>query len=440
METLEEKYRRVVDELDNGYAAFHKVGAKAYDPGLGTTRTLASRLGNPQDAFRCIHVGGTNGKGSTAHTLAAILGEAGYKVGLYTSPHILDFRERIRVDGKMIEKEAVIDFMERFRELKGAIVPSYFELLTLMAFDYFVRCKVDVAVIEVGLGGRLDSTNIIHPELSIITNISLDHTALLGNTEEAIAAEKAGIIKPGVPAVIGRAEGAVRKVFADKAMQEGAPIYFAGDYEMFTSAVSDGTHIVYESTEWGIIYGELCGDCQIENTATIMTAVDVLQNESFHIPAEAVRRGFENVCELTGLMGRWMHLAHRPEIICDTGHNIGGWRYLGPALRELAAKGTLHVVLGFVSDKDVDSIMAELPREASYYFATPGVDRAREASSTAAVAAAHGIKGCAFPSVKEALENALSATSPDDTVFIGGSTFVVADALSALTHSFDAPR
>lgn len=432
MQSIEDDYRRVLDELDNEYAAFHKIGAVAYHPGLEKTLTLAARLGNPQNAYRCIHVGGTNGKGSTAHTLAAILHEAGYKVGLYTSPHILDFRERIRVDGHMIEKEAVVEFMDRFREQRGDIHPSYFEAVTLMAFDYFARCKVDIAVIEVGLGGRLDSTNIIRPVLSVITNISLDHTALLGPTEEAIAGEKAGIIKPGVPVVIGRAEGAVRRVFADKAEAESAPIYFASDNTCFSSAgLSDG-FLCYHDTPWGTVRGELTGSCQKENAATVMTALQVLEGESIVIPAEAVRRGFEGVCRLTGLAGRWMHISESPEIICDTGHNIGGWQYLGPALKEIAAKRRLHLVLGFVSDKDVDHIVEQLPVDAAYYFATPGVDRGRQASSTAAIAASHGIMGQVYDTVAEALAAAKSSAAADDTIFIGGSTFIVADALAAL--------
>ncbi len=435
MHSIEDDYRRVLDELDNEYAAFHKIGAGAYSPGLEKTLTLAKRLGNPQDRYRCIHVGGTNGKGSTAHTLAAVLHEAGYKVGLYTSPHILDFRERIRVDGRMIEKEAVVGFMDKFRKLRGDLQPSYFEAVTLMAFDYFAECKVDIAVVEVGLGGRIDSTNIIHPMLSVITNISLDHTALLGSTEEAIAVEKAGIIKPGVPVVIGRAEGAVRKVFADKAEAESAPIYFASDNVCFTSSgLSDG-FMCYCNTKWGDIRGELTGVCQIENSSTIMTALDVLEGESVVIPAGAVRRGFEGVCRLTGLSGRWMHIADRPEIICDTGHNIGGWRYLGPALKEIAAKRRLHVVLGFVSDKDVDNIMEQLPADACYYFATPGVERGREAASTAAAAAGHGIHGQVYDTVAEALVAAELSATEDDTIFIGGSTFIVADALASIANS-----
>lgn len=432
MNDIEENYIRVLDELDNGYAAFHKVGAPAYDPGLETTATLAARLGNPQDKFKSIHVGGTNGKGSTAHTLAAVLHEAGYKVGLYTSPHILDFRERIRVDGKMIEKQAVVDFYDRFRTVRGDLTPSYFELVTLMAFDYFAASGVDVAVVEVGLGGRLDSTNIIHPELSVITNISLDHTALLGDTEEAIAAEKAGIIKPGVPVVIGNASGGVRKVFIDKAESVGAPILFAQDAECFASVERKDGYLVYEGTPWGTVRGELCGDCHPENAATIMTALGALVFRGFSIPAQAVRRGFEAVCSLTGLAGRWMRVADKPEVICDTGHNIGGWRYLAPALQEIADRRKLHIILGFVADKDAAHILAFLPQNAVCYFATPSVDRARDAASTAQLAAACGISGTVHNTVAEALDTAFAAAADDDTIFIGGSTFVVADALAAM--------
>lgn len=432
MGNVEERYLHALEKLDNEYAAFHKVGAKAYDPGLTTTRTLAGHLGNPQDKFRCIHVAGTNGKGSTAHTLAAVLHEAGYKVGLYTSPHLLDFRERIRIDGKMIEKECVADFMERFDAVKGDAMPSYFEVVTLMAFDSFARSGVDIAVIEVGLGGRLDSTNIIHPMLSVITNISLDHTAILGDSEEAIAVEKAGIIKTGVPVVIGHADGAVRKVFADKAEEESAPIYFATDIPRFLKAERCGNFTIYENTEWGTVRGELTGNCQVENAATIMTALSVLEEESLHISPEAVRTGFEKVCSLTGLMGRWMHIDVQPEIICDTGHNIGGWLYLGPALGEIAQSRRLHVVMGFVNDKDVEHIMEKLPHNARYYFVAPANERARSAESTAEIAARHGIAGRPFASVADALSAAKNSAAVSDTIFIGGSTFVVAEALAAL--------
>lgn len=428
---IDKAYADTLDELYNDYAAFHKIGAGAYAPGLGTTLTLADALGNPHKRFKTIHVGGTNGKGSTAHTLAAVLQRAGYKVGLYTSPHILDFRERIRIDGEMIGKAEVVDFVGRLKGVQGQLHPSFFEATTLMAFDAFARAGVDIAVIEVGLGGRLDSTNIIEPLLSVITNISLDHTALLGDTEEAIAAEKAGIVKPGVPVVIGNAEGEVRKVFERRAAETDSEIFFAKEQNAYAEAIHSANGIEYRGTAWADIRGELCGDCQAENAATILTALRVLQGSLGPIPAAAVREGFATVCALTGLAGRWMNVPGQGvKVLCDTGHNVGGWRYLAPGLERLAQKGALHVVLGFVNDKDVDAIMALLPRQAHYYFATPSVERARPAASTASIAAAHGIAGTAYDDVATAFTAARQAARSEDTIFVGGSTFVVADLLA----------
>ncbi len=427
MLTNDEAYSRALADLDENYTAFHSVGAAAYKPGLEKIQILAALLGNPHKRYKTIHVGGTNGKGSTAHTIAAVLQCAGMKVGLYTSPHILDFRERIRVDGKMIDKDFVADFMPRLREIKADLQPSYFEAVTLMAFDYFAASKVDVAVIEVGLGGRLDSTNIISPELAIVTNISLDHTAILGDTEEAIAAEKAGIFKPGVSAIVGTASPSVLDVL--RSVSPGCIL--ASDEEIYATAVHHGEYIVYTETPWGCLQGELCGECQTENAATIMVALRQLEKQGFSIPKEAVREGFRNVCEITGLMGRWMELQAWPfRVLCDTGHNIGGWRYLGPQLCEIAYRGNLHLVLGFVSDKDVDAIFATMPRDAHYYFTNPGVERARAAESTASIAALHGIKGKVYADVASAYNAAETAARKGDTIFVGGSTFVVAELLA----------
>lgn len=433
MATEEQEYREALDYLSEHYTAFHKVGAKAYHQGLGSTLELSARLGNPHTKFNTIHVGGTNGKGSTAHTIAAVLQCAGLKVGLYTSPHILDFRERIRINGLMIEKAAVADFMKRLREIQGELTPSFFEVATLMAFHYFATEKVDIAVIEVGLGGRLDSTNIITPLLSVITNISLDHTALLGDTEAAIATEKAGIIKPGVPVVIGSAAGEVLEVFRDKATQCQLPLYLASGQKIYAEAEQFSDHIEYTGTPWGSISGELAGDCQIENAATIMTALQVLTQAGLPISAAAVRKGMAEVCSLTGLMGRWMQIQSAPvRVLCDTGHNIGGWRHLGPRLCAISDKSPLRIILGFVSDKDVDAIFETMPRNAFYYFTRPVVDRARPAESTAAVAAAHGLAGKVYSSVAEAYTAALGEASEGDTIFVGGSTFIVADLLGCL--------
>lgn len=437
MENIEEKYEQALADLSENYTAFHKVGAAAYCPGLEKTLTLASRLNNPHKLYRTIHVGGTNGKGSTAHTIAAVLQSAGLKVGLYTSPHLLDFRERIRVDGQKIRKEFVVDFMRRLGAIKKELQPSYFEAVTLMAFDYFSAEKVDIAVIEVGLGGRLDSTNIITPVLSVITNISLDHTAILGDTEEAIAAEKAGIIKPGIPAVIGAASPSVLDVFRCKAVECGSPLFFAAQENLYNSAEPKADSIVYSGTPWGTVCGELSGDCQPENAATIMTALRILAGQGMPVTDRAVKTGFSEVCELTGLMGRWMTVQKTPvRVICDTGHNIGCWRHLGPRLCSIAEHGRLHVVLGFVSDKDVDAIFATMPADAAYYFTAPGVDRARPAESTASMALIHGIKGDVYPDVSAAYAAAAASAAPGDTIFVGGSTFIVADLLAATPLNF----
>lgn len=426
-------YQDSIEWLFNQVPMFQNVGAKAYKPGLCTTLALAAEYGNPHKSFPTIHIAGTNGKGSTAHTIAAVLQAAGYKVGLYTSPHLVDFRERIRVNGVMADRDFVEKFIEDFRaSMPRKNEPSFFELTTVMAFRYFADCGVDVAVVETGLGGRLDSTNIISPALAVITNISLDHTALLGKTEEEIAVEKAGIIKPMTPVVIGNAAGGVRKVFEDKAAQMRAPILFACDKKLFTPWKSKDK-IIYAGTPWGEIEGELTGDCQVENAATVMTALGVLHERFSAIDEAAVARGFAEVCELTGLMGRWMTVKDAPVCtVCDTGHNIGGWHWLGPKLREISvSEGTLRMVVGFVNDKDVAAIMAEMPRNAVYYFATPSVNRGRTAESTLEAARAAGLDGRAFSSVREAYAAAVDDSGSDDTVFVGGSTFIVADFLSS---------
>lgn len=431
-------YSEATEFLFSQVPMFQNVGAGAYKPGLDTTLTLARRWGDPHRAIPAmIHVAGTNGKGSTAHTIAAILQAAGYRTGLYTSPHLVDFRERIRVDGRPIPQDDVCRFVDTYMadsELR-ALAPTFFELTTVMAFRHFADAAVDVAVIETGLGGRLDCTNIITPILSIITNISLDHTALLGNTHAAIAAEKAGIIKPGVPVVIGRADSDdVRDVFDSAARRAGAPIVYAADtVRLDIGHDADGAPF-YRGTPWGDIHPALTGDCQPENAATVMAALDVLCQRLPRINSEAVCRGFADVCRTTGLMGRWMWLGGVPvRTVCDTGHNIGGWEWLAPALCRMADSpaGRLHIILGFVADKDIAHILPLLPRNATYRFATPSVARGRSAESLAAEAAAAGIEGSVFATVADAYADALAAADASaDTIFVGGSTFVVADLLA----------
>ena len=429
-------YQETLDFLYSQVPMFQNQGAGAYKPGLDTTLALARHWGNPHKRIsKCIHIGGTNGKGSTAHTIAAILQSAGYRTALYTSPHLLDFRERIRIDGKPIEKDFVVDFVAEYLrnpELTQ-LAPTFFELTTIMALKYFADADVDVAVIEVGLGGRLDCTNIITPCLSIITNISLDHTALLGHTEPEIAHEKAGIIKAGIPVVIGRAQGEVKDVFNSTAEAKEAPIYFASECDSYSNAQHSGRFIEYSDTEFGTVKGELTGACQKENAATILTALSILKNNFKRIDSDAACRGFASVCSLTGLAGRWMEVASDPvRVICDTGHNIGGWQHLGPSLCELAQNQALHMVIGFVNDKDIASIMELLPKNATYYFASPSVKRGRPSTDTQAEAIRHGLNGAAFETVKEGYEAAIKAATPGSTVFVGGSTFIVADFLAII--------
>lgn len=422
-------YKQAIDYLFNQLPVFQNKGAGAYKPGLDTVTALSAMFGEPHKRLKTIHVAGTNGKGSTAHTLAAVLQSAGYKTGLFTSPHLLDFRERIRINGEMIGEDEVTTFVGSYLSRADGLQPSFFELTTVMAFDHFARHGVDIAVIEVGLGGRLDSTNIITPLLSVITNISLDHTALLGNTIELIAGEKAGIIKPGVPVVIGEDSG-VRDVFSAKAGETGSEIIFAEDRAMFDGVVKTPLSITYKSTPWGDIEGELTGDCQTKNTATILTALKKLSELGVKFTAGDVRRGFASVCSLTGLTGRWFKVSDEPLTICDTGHNPGGWQYLSQQLRDVESR--LQMVIGFVNDKDVSSILGMMPGDARYYFVRPSVERGLDANTLKDKAMAHGLEGRAFDSVAEGYEKALSEAEEGDMIFVGGSTFVVADLLTLL--------
>lgn len=411
-------YQQTIDFLYSQTPMFQQIGAAAYKPGLETVVALSDAFGNPHVQLKTIHVGGTNGKGSTAHSIAAVLQSQGYKVGLFTSPHLIDFRERIRINGEMIPREEVIEFVEKFQHMNDLPRPSFFELTTVMAFDWFARSGVDYAVIEVGLGGRLDSTNIITPLLSVITNISFDHTAQLGNTLESIAGEKAGIIKRGVPVVIGEAEGAVRKVFEAKAKEMEAPILFAYEQEFLPVRFS------------------LTGACQQKNVRTIQTAISVLR-KSVEIADEAITAGLGDVQELTGLMGRWMTLSDRPLTVCDTGHNEGGWQYISRQLNEY--DGDLVMVLGFVNDKDVSHIIPMIPERARVIYTRASVPRALPAEKLAEIAASLGRPGEVSTNVEDALrmakERAAGLTEP--MIFIGGSTFVVADLLALQKDSID---
>ncbi len=428
-------YKETLDWLFQQLPMFSRTGAAAYKPGLQTSLDLDSYFRHPHKKYKSIHVGGTNGKGSTSHMLAAILQSQGYRVGLYTSPHLVDFRERIRVDGEMIPKEAVIDFVRKFRESRYEGHPSFFELTMMMAFDWFASQRVDYAVIEVGMGGRLDSTNIITPELAVITNISKDHTQFLGSTLKDIAREKAGIIKTGIPCVIGEADGEVSEVFEEKASEEGAPILFAEDFmplQRFASAPEGG--IDCSSPLCGDFHCELGGDYQKKNINTVLAAVCELRRIGIDIDDEAIRKGMSCVSELTGLAGRWMKVADSPLTVCDTGHNEAGIRYTMEQLDRTAKArgGKKHIVIGFVADKAIDTIIDLLPKDAIYYLTQAAIPRALPVEQLKEKFLSHGIAGQPFPTPKEAADTAKANAEADDVIYIGGSTFVVADYLAAL--------
>lgn len=425
-------YEETLHYLYTSIPVFQHSGASAYKPGLDTSIALDNQLDNPHKAYKTIHIAGTNGKGSVSHLLAAILRQAGYKVGLYTSPHLVDFRERIRVNGKMIPQEYVTEFVDRHRPFFEPLQPSFFELTSTLAFDYFRAEQVDIAVIEVGMGGRLDSTNIITPILSIITNISLDHTQFLGDTVEKIAFEKAGIIKKGVPALVGEVDRhSIAKVFSEAATKNETLVYFAQDEGLLgESYLMDTGEWYFDSTEYGQLFGELGGTVQFRNAITVLGALNLLESLGINIPQEAVREGFEHVVDLTGLMGRWQVLQDNPKVVCDTGHNIGGWQYLEIQLKEeLKRHRRLYMIVGMVNDKDINGVLELMPKEAFYFFTQASVPRAMPAAEFTAMAISHGLTGTVCDTVSEAVERALSRAAAEDMIFIGGSTFIVADAI-----------
>ena len=426
-------YSETIHYLFNVTPLFQNLGAGAYKPGLRTTETLDEHFEHPHHRFRSIHVAGTNGKGSCSHTIAAILQAAGYKVGLFTSPHLLDFRERIRINGIMIPEQYVIDFVEKEKSFFEPLHPSFCESTTAMAFKYFAEEHVDVAVIEVGLGGRLDCTNIIKPELSIITNISFDHQQFLGNTLTEIAGEKAGIIKRDIPVIIGETVPETRLVFKEKAKTVDTRIIFAEDATIvLKSFVNRKNFRVYNTTIYGEIFGALTGDCQDKNTNTILTAITHL--DCFKIPLQAILRGFAEVCETTGLMGRWQYIQKNPTVVCDTGHNIGGWKYLGERLTKISQEQPLKIVFGMANDKDIDGVLEILPKTAQYYWAHASVNRALTESQLEGIAAKYALRGKKFTTVEAAYKQALLEASANDFIFVGGSNFVVSDLLSYLNR------
>ena len=431
-------YTETCQYLYNQIPMFENLGIAGYKEGLENTLKLDEHYGHPHRHYLTIHVAGTNGKGSCAHTLAAILQKCGYTVGLYTSPHLVDFDERIRVNGQPINHDYVVEFVNEGKSFFDPLNPSFFEVTTAMAFKYFSDKHVDIAVIEVGLGGRLDCTNIINPILSVITNISYDHMQQLGYSLEQIAMEKAGIMKKGVPVVIGETTPETRGIFEAVARETDAPIIFAEDHPEVQSVQLLNNGMQYDTVHYGTILGELRGLYQEKNTNTILTAVRQLEELGFmyrfkddsemKVRGKEIAEGFKSVCEITGLKGRWQTISKSPLVICDTGHNVGGWTYLSKQI-ELVKCNKKHIVFGMVDDKDMDGIMALLPKNATYYFAKSSNKRAVSENVLKIISGQRGLEGEGFPSVIEAYNSARNAAGPDDFVFIGGSTYVVADFL-----------
>ena len=485
-------YQNTLKYLYENVPMFQQIGGKAYKEGLETTNRLDEYFGHPHQQFKTIHIGGTNGKGSCSHTIAAVLQSAGYRVGLFTSPHLVDFRERIRINGEMIPEEYVVNFVEEHRPFFEPLHPSFFELTTAMAFRYFADQQVDVAIIEVGMGGRLDCTNIIRPDLCVITNIGFDHMQYLGDTLPKIAKEKAGIIKPNTPVVIGRAAGTVKRVFTMKAKEMNAPISYVEElkkkyiieyvplneltnyrnnllkilaFQQFVSKemekdISPDIYIVqilsdlnpneslrnlnelidkrkeaYAISNFyfpnGLFY-ELTGSYQKENILTILQALEELEKLGYELKRSDYHSGFSNVCEMTGLRGRWQKLQNYPEVICDTGHNEDGIRCISRQLTRIHKETNreLHIVFGMVNDKDVAHILPLLPQEATYYFTKASVKRALPEKDLWEMAKKAGLKGTFYPTVVEAVQAAKKNCPPKDFIFIGGSTYIVGDLLA----------
>ncbi len=429
-------YQETLDYLFAQLPVFESQGAHAYKPGLERCEGMDKVLRHPHRQFKTIHVAGTNGKGSTSHTLAAILQCAGYKVGLFTSPHLVDFSERIRINGEEIDHNYVVEWTANHIEELKEFQPSFFELATMMAFCYFADLQVDIAVIEVGLGGRLDSTNIITPILSVITNISMDHTQFLGDTLPQIAAEKAGIMKPGIPCVVGECEDErVHFTFEQNAqLHEVSRLYFADERRQIKWVKHKGFGNLYTTLDDGELWSPLTGDCQPKNANTVLNAVQILRQGGMELTQEAVARGFKEVLTLTHLRGRWETLSTYPDgnirVLCDTGHNEGCFSYIGPQLKQLIADGhPLHIVFGMVSDKDIESVLKQLPTEATYYFCNAPTPRALPATELADMAFRHGLSGQTYNSIDEAIDAATKHLNGREIVFIGGSNFIVCEAM-----------
>lgn len=429
-------YKQTLDYLYANLPMFQRIGAAAYRADLTNTLAILKLIKNPEKKFKSIHIAGTNGKGSVSHLLASVLQSAGYRVGLYTSPHLKDFRERIKINGKMISQHDVVDFVEKYKDGFEKIKPSFFEITVGMAFDYFEKQQVDIAVIETGLGGRLDSTNVIKPLLSVITNISYDHQALLGETLEKIATEKAGIIKTKTPVVIGEMQADSRFIFSKFAIQQKAEIFFADQKYKVKQAVVKGTVEPVQLLDIqlnGKPYLEklelpLLGLYQHKNVCTILQAIEILQQQSFIVTEKDIRNGISKVIAQTDLQGRWQILSRKPLTIADTGHNEAGLKEVVKQLA-LTPHKKLHFVIGVVNDKDISKILQILPQKAIYYFCKADLPRALNEKELEAQAKKVGLKGKSFASVYDALKEAKKKATKDDLIFIGGSTFTVAEVV-----------
>ena len=426
-------YSDTLDWMFNKLPMYQRIGAAAYKADLNNTIQLLNLLDNPQNNFKSVHVAGTNGKGSTSHMLASVFQEAGYKTGLYTSPHLRDFRERIRINGEMIPEENVVQFIDNYKEKFEAMELSFFEMTVGMAFDYFSKEKIDIAIVEVGMGGRLDSTNLITPELSIITNIDFDHMKFLGDTRAKIAYEKAGIIKPNIPVVIGETHPETQQVFIDKSKECNSPIFFADQiFDCDKIHIESDTEQQYDVWKNSELYMEaleipLMGNYQQKNLTTVMCALDLLRDK-FNLTEDNIRDGIAKVIRNTHLMGRWQILCKDPLTIADTGHNVAGITEVVLQLAEMSY-GKLHFVLGMVNDKDIESVLQLLPRGAEYYFCKADIPRGLDANILAQKAFDMGLRGQVFESVNHAYRSAVNNAHFGDVVFIGGSNFTVAEVV-----------
>ena len=427
-------YQDAITFLFDRLPMYQRVGKSAYKSSLDTTLALDEYFGHPHRSFKSIHIAGTNGKGSVAHMLSSILQSAGYKTGLYTSPHLVDFRERIRIDGKMIGKKSVTEFVDQHMDILERLRPSFFEMTVAMAFDFFGREQVDFAVVETGMGGRLDSTNIIRPMVSVITNIGLDHSQFLGDTLYKIAIEKAGIMKNGIPVIIGETQKEPELVFSRQAKEKGCPILYA-DKEIqveYSTQSLQGKQIMHVSRggqgKLESVETDLLGFYQQKNIITVLAVADLLQRSGINLPEEAIREGLAHTREMTGLRGRWEVIGNNPLTVCDNGHNREGIMEVMKQIR-LTPWKHLHIVLGLVDDKDPSSVLKELPREARYYFTQASIPRSMDREKLAAEGLRFGLYGEICPTPQKALDIARSKALPEDLIFVGGSTFVVAEVL-----------